>query len=88
MSFLASWESTHVILVNQAISLLAKDFDDAYDSDTLEKLLPTFKDMETQFYVEKEASRQIAFDPSFSIHPISHAQISEMIAYTLYSMVF
>ena len=88
MSFLASWESTHVILVNHAVSLLAKDFDDAYDSDTLERLLPTFKDMETPFYVEKEASRYIDFDPDFSIHPVSHAQISDMIAHTSYSMVF
>ena len=88
LSFLASWESAHVILVNHAVALLSKDIDNMCDSDTLEKLLPTFKDMETPFYVEKEASRQIDFDPGFSIHPISHAQISDMIAHTSYSLVF
>lgn len=88
MSFLASWETAQIILVNQAVALLAKDFDDAYDSDTLEKLLPTFKDMETPFYVENEASMHIDFDYGFSIHPVTHAQISDMIVHTSYSMVF
>jgi sulfur relay (sulfurtransferase) DsrF/TusC family protein len=88
MSFLASWESTRVILVNQAVALLSKDFDDAYDSDTLEKLLPAFKDMETPFYVEKEASQNIDFDPDFLIHPVTHIYISDMITHTSHTMVF
>ena len=88
MSFLASWDSAHIILVNHAVTLLSKDIDDVHDSDTLEKLLLTFKDMETPFYVEKEASLQADFDPGFSIHRISHPQISDMITHTSYSMVF
>lgn len=88
MSFIASWESAQVILVNRAVTLLAKDIDDVYDSDTLERILPTFKDMETPFYVEQEVSRQIDFDPDFSIHTITQAQISDIIAHTSYSMVF
>ena len=88
MSFLASWESAQVVLVNQAVSLLAKDCDDVHDSDTLETLLPTFKDMETLFYVEKEASRRIDFSPGLAIHPVSHEQISDMIAHASHSMVF
>jgi len=88
MSFLASWESTHVILVNKAVTLLATDVDDVCDIDTLEKLLPTFKDMETPFYVEEKSSLHIDFDPDFSIQTVSHAEISDMIARTSFSMVF
>ncbi len=88
MSFTASWESTYIILVNRAVTLLAADIDDVCDSDMLEKLLPAFKDMETPFHVEKESSRHIDFDTGFSIHGVSHAEISDMISQTFFSMVF
>tara|TARA_B100001971_G_scaffold213664_1_gene247708 strand:- start:494 stop:838 length:345 start_codon:yes stop_codon:yes gene_type:complete len=88
LSFLASGQSTDIILLNHTLSLLSKDFNEGSDNDTLEKLLPIFQDMRTPFYVEKESSIHIDFDPSFSIHPVSHSQISDMIARSSYSMAF
>ena len=88
LSFLASWQSTDVILLNQASSLLSKDFNEYSDSDILEKLLPVFKDMKTPFYIDKNAFLYIDFDPSFTIHPISHEQISDMITHSSYAMSF
>ena len=88
MSFIASWESTQVILASEAVSLLAKDFADTYDNDTLERLLLVFKDMKTPFYVEKEASMCIDFDPDLPIHQVSYNQISDMLARSSHSLVF
>ena len=79
LSFVASWESTQVVLINGAITLLAKDIDDAHDLDILEKLRPTFKDLETPFYVEEEAASQVELDPDFLVHAISQDRIADML---------
>lgn len=90
MSFAASWDSIKIVLVNEAVVLLSKDFVDAEDEDidVLEKLLPAFQDMKTLFYVENEALNNVDLDPLFSVLPVPLIQISDMLANSSYSMIF
>ncbi|MBI3611281.1 MAG: DsrE family protein [Nitrospirae bacterium] len=69
-----------VVLLNQAVLLLAGDTEDLVDGDILQKYIPVLKEMGHPFYVEENSLGTYSPDDAgYTIQSVSYDKITELI---------
>ncbi len=72
--------SVVIVLLNQALLLLANDTEDLVDGDILQKYLPTFKELGQMFFVEEGSLKTHLLEGSdYTIQAVSFDKITELI---------
>lgn len=67
LGLVAGTHDTTVVLLNDAIRLLAEDLDDVVDMDILEKYLPSIEHLEIPFILQVDADRSLV-QTQFAVH--------------------
>lgn len=72
--------SVTIVLLNQALLLLADDTEDLVDGDILQKYLPAFKELDQTFFVEEGTLKAHPLGGSdYKIQSVSFDKINELI---------
>lgn len=64
-----------VVLLEQSVALLAEDRDEIVDAEILDKYLPSFKHLETEFVVPAGSKDTVEFEEGFMVHEESLSDI-------------
>ena len=85
----AGAHQTTVVLLNEAVRLLSEDTDDIVDVDILEQYLPSFKQLEIPFLLERKAvGEHVALREEFKTQFENHEFIRDFIQSVDRSLVF
>ena len=77
-----------VMLLDRAPALLSEDRDDIVDVEILEKYLPSFQQLGTEFLVPSGTSSQFTFEEGLTVQEVPYSEIQQRVASSDRIMVF
>lgn len=77
-----------VVLMDQAVNLVSEERDDIADVDILEKYLPSFQQLETEFLVPTGTIGRIQLEPGLSVQERSMDELLRVCTSTNRVLVF
>ena len=77
-----------VMLLDQAPSLLSEDRDEIVDAEILEKYLPSFQHLGTEFIVPSGTGSRLTFEEGLTVRELPISEIQQRIASSDHILVF
>lgn len=77
-----------VVLLDNAPKLLSEDRDDVMDLDILEKYLPSFRHLETEFLVVPGAIQSFSIEPGFHVKEAAPVELHRHVTTSRRVLVF
>jgi hypothetical protein len=88
LGLISSEHAVTIVLAGRAPLLLADDLDTIVDGEVLQKYLPTLREMDVPFHVERAAWDALSVATEFRVVPVTPAEIARLTASARQLLVF